>query len=76
MNSGPFLLASPLRALADLVYINKINWDGINYLTNSLRIDTEHLGQIDPDHFLAIKKVYRSMRVLHFLESLQKELKK
>lgn len=72
----PFLLASPLRALADYVYIKKIDWKNINYLTESLRIDIEQLKQIDSNHFFEIKKIYRSKRVLHFLESLKKELKK
>ena len=71
----PFLLASPLRALADYVYVKKIEWKNITYLTSSLRIDMEQLIQIRPKHFLEIKRVFRSRRVLHFLESLKKELK-
>ncbi len=72
----PFLLASPLRALADYVYVKKINWQGLNYLTDSLRIDAEHLMKMNEKEFLEIKKVYRSKRVLHFLNKLKKELKK
>jgi predicted transcriptional regulator of viral defense system len=72
----PFLLASPLRALADMVYVKKINWEGLELLTKSLRIDIEQLMQINSDHFLEIKKVYRSTRVLQFLDNLKKELKK
>ncbi len=72
----PFLLASPLRALTDYVYLKKIAWQGLNYLTDSLRIDKEQLMQIDPEHFIDIKKVYRSKHVLHFLDRLKKELKK
>lgn len=72
----PFLLASPLRALADYVYVKKINGGNLDYLSNSLRIDIDQLMQIDSKHFLEIKKVYRSKRVLHFLENLKKELKK
>src|SRR3990167_559795 len=71
----PFLLASPLRALADYIYVKKIEWKNITYLTSSLRIDMEQLIQIRPKHFLEIKRVFRSRRVLHFLESLKKELK-
>lgn len=72
----PFLLASPLRALADYVYVKKIDWQGLNYLTSGLRIDIEHIMQIKTNHFIEIKNVYRSKRVLHFLDSLKKELKK
>lgn len=70
------MLASPLRALADYVYINKIEWDGLRYLTDSLRIDIGQLNQIDPNLFLDIKKIYRSKRVLNFLDNLKKELEK
>lgn len=72
----PFLLASPLRALADYVYLKKIDWGNLDYLTNSLRIDIEKLRKISKSHFSEIKKIYRSKRVLNFLNSLEKELKK
>jgi len=72
----PFLLASPLRALADLVYVKKIDWEDMKLLTSGLRIDIEQLWQIDPKHFHEIKQVYRSTRVLHFLDNLKMELNK
>lgn len=72
----PFLIASPLRALADYVYIKKIDWQGIRYLTDSLRIETEQLMQLNLDSFFEIKKIYRSKRVLHFLDSLKQEIEK
>jgi hypothetical protein len=72
----PFLIASPLRALMDLVYVKKIDWEGLKFLTNSLRIELEQLMQIDPNDFIEIKKVYRSTRVLDFLDNLKEELKK
>ncbi|EKD55115.1 MAG: hypothetical protein ACD_60C00025G0012 [uncultured bacterium] len=72
----PFLLASPLRALADHIYVRKTDWQSIDYLTSSLRIDIEQLMKIESNDFIEIKKVYRSKRVLHFLDSLKQELKK
>lgn len=72
----PFLLASPLRALADYVYVRKIDWQGIDYLITSLRIDVEQLMKITANDFIEINKVYRSKRVLQFLDSLKQELKK
>lgn len=76
MKDEPFLLASPLRALADYIYVKKIGWEGLGFLTDSLRIDIEQLMQIDPNHFSEMKTVYRSARVLRFLDNLKKELKK
>ncbi len=39
-------------------------------------IDREQLMKINRNHFFEIKKVYRSKRVLHFLDRLKQELKK
>jgi hypothetical protein len=72
----PYLIASPLRALTDYVYIKKIDWQGLDFLTSGMRIDLEHLTKIDTPHFLEIKKVYQSKRVLHFIDRLKQELKK
>lgn len=72
----PFLMASPLRALADFVYINKIDWNGLTYLTESLRIDSGSLEKMDMRQFHEVKKIYRSKRVLNFLDELDKALQK
>ncbi len=72
----PFLLASPLRALVDYVYIKKIDWQGIRYLTEGLRIEIKQLMQINRNDFFEIKKIYRSKRVLHFLDNLKQEIEK
>lgn len=76
VNNEPFLIASPLRALADLVYIKKIDWQGLDLLINSFRIEREQLMKIQSDHFFEIKKIYRSTRVLKFFDKLSVELKK
>lgn len=72
----PFLIASPLRALADFVYIRKIDWQSVDYLTEGLRIEIEQLKQITSKEFNSILRVYRSKRVLQFLTKLKQELKK
>jgi hypothetical protein len=72
----PFFIASPLRALADYIYIQKVDNPTMHYLTESLRIEEEDLYQIEPHCFIDLQKVYRSKRVLHFLINLQKELEK
>ncbi len=72
----PFLIASPLRALADLAYVKKIDWSGLAFLINNLRIEKEQLVHINSSDFSEIKKVYRSKRVLHFLDHFQKDFLK
>jgi predicted transcriptional regulator of viral defense system len=72
----PFLLASPLRALADYVYIKKLDHLNLDYLVNSMRIELENITQIGVEQFEQLKKVFYSRRVLQFLISLEDELKK
>ena len=70
----PFFIASPLRALADLVYVKKINWRGLDFLFKSLRIEEEYIKQIDKKELHTLKHVYRSKRVLAFLHNLSEAL--
>lgn len=72
----PFLIASPLRALADLIYVKKLKWQGLKFLTHSLRIEPEQIQKIDGNQFSEIKCIYRSTHVLRFLNNLKRELKK
>lgn len=75
-NDKPFLIASPLRALADYVYINKIEWTNLGFLIEGLRIEEEDLLDIPLEDYSDIMKVYRSKRVLTFLKNLKKALRK
>lgn len=70
----PFLIATPLRALMDMVYEKKLDWMGLDFLTEGLRIDIEHLTQLDQNSFNNIKQVYRSKRVLKFIVNLEAAL--
>jgi hypothetical protein len=69
------LIAKPLRALADLVCLRKIEWQGVDWLTGSLRIDEDNLRSIVPADILTLATVYKQKRTLHFLEQLAKELR-
>lgn len=71
MNEQPFLIASPLRALMDLVYEKKLDWQGIDFLLESLRIEIDSLFSLKQDDFKKIKSVYRSKRVLAFINQLE-----
>jgi predicted transcriptional regulator of viral defense system len=69
-----FFVASPLRALADYVYIRKVVQPNLDYLQNSLRIELEQLKTLKLVDFAQLKNVYRSKRIFAFLDSLEKEL--
>ncbi len=69
-------VATPLRAIADLLYLNRtITWqkDGPGFLLDSLRIEEEDLREISFDHCEEIVQAFRSRRVKYFLEQMQRE---
>ena len=71
-----FLVASPLKAIADYVASRGLEWRGAEPLEESLRIDSECLESLGSDDFDQLEGVYRSRRARDFLTSLRKELGK
>lgn len=68
------LVATPIRALADLVCERKIEWQGLNWITESLRIEPEDIGGISKADLAVLQQVYKHKRVKEFLSSLADEL--
>lgn len=71
-------IASPLRAVADMVYLNrKINWkrDGVKYLTDSLRIEVDDLARISFRPLEAICRSIRNCRTREYLTELHEAVK-
>ena len=67
-------VASPLRAIADAVYLNKeITWhrDGLGYLTESLRIEEDDLRSLSFEALDEILNSIRSRRVRAYIEGLK-----
>lgn len=72
--NGWAFVASPLRAIADVVYLRKdITWkrDGIGFLTDSLRIETDDLMSLGFDDMDEILDSLRSRRVWAYLKGLR-----
>lgn len=69
-------VATPLRAIADLVYLRKIEWrrEGISFLTDSMRIEEDDLRRIEMARLQEILQCFRSHRVRSYLKHLAKEL--
>jgi hypothetical protein len=68
------LVAEPLRALMDLVCLRKVEWQGIGWLVEGLRVDYEHLRTVNGAEIKALDAVYRHKRVKSFLHALAREL--
>ncbi len=71
--SQPFLMARPLRALMDYVYINKVDYTSLDFLTEGLRIEEDSLCQLSSEDFVEVQSVYKSKRVTRFLNELRKK---
>ena len=70
-------IATPLRALADLLYLNRaVSWrhDGLAYVLKSLRIEEDDLAGISAGALTEICDSIRSRRVVAYLERLAKEV--
>jgi hypothetical protein len=71
-------VASPLRAIADLIYLRKeISWgrDGRKFLIESMRIEEEDLFGLPVDDFSDVHDSIRNRRTQHFLRGLVKEIR-
>ncbi len=67
------LVAEPIRALIDLVCLRKVEWQGMGWLVEGLRIDHEHLRGISRADIRILELVYKQKRVQNFLRSLARE---
>ena len=71
---GSFLLASPLKALADFVYVHKRDWDTARPVVASLRVDGGSLAGVGAEEFDELLGNYSSQRVRRLLTGLRKDL--
>ena len=69
-----FLLASPIKALADYVYVHKCDWDSARPVVESLRIDENLLASVESSEFDPLLDNYSSRRVRRFLRGLRKDV--
>ncbi len=70
------LQACPLKALADYVYIHKLEWINREPLIESLRIEEDELNTLSADDFESIQGNYRTAPTVEaFLTGLRKDLK-
>jgi len=71
MDHQCMLVAKPIRALLDLVCLRKMDWQGLDWLVNGLRIDRESLVSVTSDELNTIKRVYKQKKVQQFIVELE-----
>jgi hypothetical protein len=72
-------IASPLRAIADLIYVRKeVTWgqDGPAFLMDSMRIERDDLRKISFDNLDEVCDSIRDRRTANYLRGLFLEMKK
>ena len=75
-NGGVFLIASPWRAIADLIYTKRKTWKSIAELKADLRIEKETLINSNKKNLEELLKQYPSSWVRKILKKFSDELKK
>jgi hypothetical protein len=70
-----FFLATPLKALADLVYVQRRDWRSAAPVVESLRVEEESLAELTEELFDEVMSAYKPGRVLRFLEGFREELR-
>jgi hypothetical protein len=71
---GAFFVAGPLKAMADLVYLNGWDWNSTKPVLESLRVEMDNLCELKIQDFEEIGECYRSGRVQKFLCGLRVDL--
>ena len=69
-----YLVADPLRALADFVHHSDVRRPSLDYLVEGLRVYPDELEALSAADFDELMPVHRSPRVRTFLTELRREL--
>jgi len=68
------LIAEPMRALLDLVFLRKLPWQGLDYLLGGLRIDEQALRAVPLLNITMLLDVYKGKREQLFVNELLRSL--
>jgi hypothetical protein len=72
--SQHMLVAKPVRALMDLACLRKWEWQGLAWLTEGLRIESDLLRAITGADIGTLEEVYKHRRMKSFLRELARKL--
>lgn len=73
--SGVFFVATPLKALCDIVATRRLDWTSLEPFFESYRVDEDIAARIRKREIVNLAQVYKSRRVRAFLEGVGKETK-
>ena len=67
-------MATPLKALADYVYVQHVDWRSATPVVESLRVDEQALTELTGELFDEVISAYKPGRVSRFLAGFRKDL--
>ncbi len=73
-NGEVIFMATPLKALADYVYVHGKDWSHLAPAMESLRIEQDTMTTVSVDMVDELFDTYRNRRVRRFLEGIREEL--
>jgi len=73
-NERQFFIAKPWRAICDYVYCHRKDWNSLDPLTKSLRIELERLPILRQEEIQVLDDYYHHRRMSRFLKGVYKEL--
>lgn len=73
-NNVCFLIATPWKAISDLIYARKKKWPNCRALCDDLRIESESISVSDKELLLYLSQVYPSVRTRTILRQFYEEL--
>lgn len=71
---GQFLMAKPWKALCDYVYSYRKDWIQLEPLTESLRLNLDHLPLLNKEEAQKLEEYYQQKRMSRFLKGVLKDL--
>ena len=75
INDGQaMLIASPVRALMDLVCLRKLEWQGLEWFEQSMRIEPELLATVTTQQLRTLKSIYKQKRMQQHLAEFEQAL--
>jgi hypothetical protein len=73
-HGGFFLMARPVKALIDYIYVHKKDWKGIHPVIESLRVEPEELQKVTRQELDELTGNYNNLRVRQFINGFRKDL--
>lgn len=74
-NGGAFLIATPEKAIIDLVYERNLRWAGLDMFLEGYRIDEHKLLSLSRPLLAQLSSRFKGARVSSFVSEFAKELK-